>query len=571
MYGLHGEADLPEQELLHLDGYKGSKPVRIGNGAATQKQLDIYGEVMDAALKLSDYVGKIDSDMWLHLRGICDHVVQHWQDKDSGIWEVRAGPYHFVYSKVMCWVALDRGLTIAGRYGFPADTRKWQEVRARIKEEVLEKGWKEDKMAFVQHYDTDVLDASNLLIPMLGFLPFDDRRIVSTIKAIERELGHDGFLYRYTAEDGLAGGEGTFLLCTFWLIQCLVALGRLDEAERLLHRVEGAANHLGIFSEEYDLNWKEALGNFPQAFTHIGYINSVIALCEAKTSMAKSEEEKRAPRRRLLLLDKVVLNDGKPRQAMPTETIAMRLKDSMNILRGAAFDTKRGRVAYERMRDLEAYEDYVELSYALKKMDLNELAAREEQLAFWINLYNVIVIHGVIALGITDSVKEVRNFFRRIQYQIGDMVFTPDDVEHGILRGNSRPPNSLFRLFTEKDRRLTFAVEPIDPRIHFALVCASSSCPPIEVYTPENLEKELTIAGETFLNAGGIRVHREENRVSLSRIFKWYGGDFGRTLPERLKFIAAYLYNHEERRFLEEEAGHVRVGYQDYDWRLNRY
>jgi len=472
----------------------------------------------------------------------------------------------------MCWVALDRGLIIARRYGFPGDLERWEETKDKIKGEVLVKGWNGEKRAFVQHYETDALDSSTLLMPLLGFLPFDDHRIVSTIEATQRELGHDGFLYRYVGEDGLPGGEGTFLLCTFWLIDCLIGLKRFEEAETLLRRMERIANHLGLFSEEYDVHWREALGNFPQAFTHIGYINSVIALCQAKGKMAaEGEREKAVPRRKLLLTSRIVLNEGKAPQDIPVKDIAMKLKDSMNILRGAFFETKRGRVAYEQMERSEAYRKYVESSYSLKKMELEELKSREERLAFWINLYNVIVIHGVIKLGIRDSVKEVGNFFRRVQYQIGDLFFTPDDIEHGILRGNSRPPNSLFRVFQGNDPQLRFAIKPVDPRIHFTLVCASSSCPPIEVYTPEKLEKELTIAGETFLNGGGIMIDRGKSRVSLSRIFSWYAGDFGKTLPERLRFIAPYLYNRDDRQFLEENAERLKVDYQNYDWRLNRY
>ncbi len=571
MYGLHGEECLPEQELLHLDGYKGSRPVRIGSGAATQRQLDIYGEIMDAALKLSDYVGKIGTELWPFLRDICNYVVMHWQEKDNGIWEVRGGPYHFVYSKVMCWVALDRGITIARRYGFPADLEGWEESRSNIKEEVLERGWNEKKQAFVQHYDTDALDSSNLLIPILGFLPFDDHRVVSTIEATQKELGHDGFLYRYATEDGLPGGEGTFLFCTFWLIACLIALQRLEKAETLLHRVEGAANHLGLFSEEYDVRWKEALGNFPQAFTHIGYINGVIALRQAKEKTTVERQQEWVPAQRLLLSNRIVLNDGEAQQDIPPKEIAVRLKDTMNILRGAFFDTSRGRVAYERMRKSEVYREYVELSYTLKKMDLDDLLSRDEQLAFWINVYNVIVIHGVIELGVRDSVKEVRNFFRRIQYQIGHMFFTPDDIEHGILRGNRRPPNSLLKLFRGSDSRLKFMVKPIEPRIHFALVCASSSCPPIEVYTAGGLEKELTIAAEAFLNGGSVKIHSKRKLVSLSRIFKWYREDFGKNQVEVLRFIAPYLYKAEDRDFIEENAADIKLTYQDYDWRLNRY
>jgi GH15 family glucan-1,4-alpha-glucosidase len=282
MYGLRGAEELPEEELAHLDGYKGSRPVRLGNAAAQQRQLDIYGEIMDAALKLSDFVGKIDRDLWTSLARVCDYVGEHWQDKDQGLWEVRCGPYDFVYSKVMCWVALDRGLIIARRYGFPGNLREWEKTRATIKEEVLNRGYSETRGAFRQHYDTDALDASNLLLPLVGFLPFDDPRVITTIEGIQRELGRDGLLLRYAGEDGLQGGEGAFLLCSFWLVDCLIGLGRLEEAEALLRRLERAANHLGLFSEEYDLVWREALGNFPQAFTHIGYINSVVALQQAK-------------------------------------------------------------------------------------------------------------------------------------------------------------------------------------------------------------------------------------------------------------------------------------------------
>jgi GH15 family glucan-1,4-alpha-glucosidase len=570
MYGLRGEGDLPEEELDHLDGYKGSRPVRIGNGAAEQKQLDIYGELMDAALKLSDYVGKIDAKIWPFLRGVCDYVIDHWRDKDSGIWEVRGGPFEFVYSKVMCWVALDRGIIIAKRYGFPADLKKWEKTSDEIKEEVLGKGWNEKKKAFVQHYETDVLDSSNLLIPILGFLPFTDPKVISTVEATQRELSHDGFLYRYIGDDGLSGEEGTFLLCTFWLINNLIALGKLVEAEALIHRIEGIANHLGLFSEEYDVHWRESLGNFPQAFTHIGYINSVMALQQAKQKDTE-HDKKELPKANIMLAGKIVLNDGEPRQDIPPKEIAAYLKNSMNVLRGAFFDTQKGRVAYERMQKSQAYAEYLELSYTLKSMDLSELKTPQEQIAFWVNMYNVIVIHGVVELGIRDSVKEVRNIFKRIQYQIGDMFFSPEDIEHGILRYNRRPPNSLFRLFKKDDRRLHFSVQEMDPRIHFALVCASSSCPPIGFYSPEKLDEELTIAGESFLNGGGFKLDRQRNRAVVSRIFKWYAGDFGNSHAEILKFIAQCIFNDDDRKYLLENSENIKIDYQDYDWRLNRY
>jgi GH15 family glucan-1,4-alpha-glucosidase len=577
MYGLRGERDIRETELAHLDGYKGSRPVRIGNGAFRQRQMDIYGELMDAALKLANYVGKITVEQWPVLREICEYVAGHWQEKDFGIWEVRNGPWHFVYSKVLCWVALDRGITIAERYGFDADTEEWLKVKERIKAEVLDRGFSDTKEAFVQHYETDALDASSLLIPMLGFLPFDDCRVISTVEAVAKELTQDGLLYRYSGEDGLAGEEGTFLLCSFWLADCLIHMGRLEEAEQLLQRLEATANHLGLFAEEYDVERKQLLGNFPQAFTHIGYITSVVYLLRAKEERQRQEQKRKGLRVNLAKLlrkrvpaTKLVLNEGTPDSTFPVKDLAVTLRSTMNLLRGAFFDISRGRVAYERMGESSLYADYKKLALNLQRFDPGCLTSTEERTAFWINLYNVIIIHGVIELDITDSVREVSRFFRRIRYRIGQNCYTPDDIEHGILRANKRPPHSLFRVFGKNDDRKNYSLEQIDPRIHFALVCASSSCPPIDVYTAENLDEEFDQAAKTFLNGGGLQVDKKRMKVSLSRVFRWYGSDFKAHRAEQLRWLADYLYDREDRQFLQEHAGTVTVSYQKYDWRLNR-
>lgn len=268
---------------------------------------------------------------------------------------------------------------------------------------------------------------------------------------------------------------------------------------------------------------------------------------------------------------KILLNDGEPSGDVSSREMAARLKGAMDSLRVAFFEPGTGRVAYERIRDSEIYQSYLKLSNNLKNLDLEKLARREERISFWVNLYNVIVIHGVIALGINDSVKEVWNFFRRVYYQIGNHFFSPDDIEHGILRGNRRPPYALFRRFRAGDQRLHLIVEPLDPRIHFTLVCGSSSCPFIEVYTPENLEEELTIASQSFINSRGVILDRSQRSLSLSRIFKWYAPDFGATQAERLRFIARYIANAPDRKFIEDRADSLKVTYQSYDWRLNRY
>jgi len=355
-------------------------------------------------------------------------------------------------------------------------------------------------------------------------------------------------------------------------VDCLIGMGRLGDAELLLRKLESTANHLGLFSEEYDVQWLESLGNFPQAFTHIGYINSVIKLLEAKGEVVRKDQDyKKLSFWEQLIPTKILLNDGEPKREVPSKKIASVLKNSMNVLRGAFFDTARSRVAYEKMKGSDAYEESIELSYSLKTMKLDDLLKREEKIAFWINLFNVMVIHAVIELNIRDSVKEVRNFFRRVCYQIGDMQFTLFEIEHGILRGNARPPHGLLKTFHKGDRRIHYSIEPIDPRIHFALVCASSSCPPIDVYTVENLDNELDISGRTFLNAGGVIIDRDSGILKISRIFKWYAKDFGETKEERIMFIAPYMYKEEDRLFMEKNAGDLKVEYQDYDWRLNRY
>ncbi len=276
MYRVDGADDLEEEELVHLEGYLGSRPVRIGNGAHRQSQHDIYGEVLASAHLLFSNGTPISDDQWEPLRTLANLAQSTWHEPDSGIWEVRGGPYHFVYSKVTCWVALDRAVALAESTGRAGPEREgWKRTAHAIKEEVLQLGWSDRKQAFVQHYDTDAMDASNLLIPLMGFLPIDDPRVVSTVQRIRQELGPEPLLRRYLTDetdDGLTGNEGAFTLCGFWLVQVISWMGEMDEASRLFWEIIGYANHLGLFSEMIDTDTGVALGNFPQAFTHIGLI-----------------------------------------------------------------------------------------------------------------------------------------------------------------------------------------------------------------------------------------------------------------------------------------------------------
>jgi GH15 family glucan-1,4-alpha-glucosidase len=288
MYGIDGRRHLTERVLDHLEGYRRSGPVRVGNGAYDQLQLDVYGEVLETAYLWSRR-HEVTEGTWFTLQRLVDWVADNWRRPDSGIWEVRAGLQHYVFSKVMCWVALDRGIRIARRFRLPADLTRWQAERAAVHAEVMEKGWSEAKQSFVQYYGTEALDASNLVIPMVHFLPSDHPRVRGTINATLRELTSEDqeLVYRYRNEDGLPGEEGVFSICTFWLAEALAMSGDIERGERIFQRMLKHANHVGLYSEELNPVSGEFLGNHPQAFTHIALINCAHVLETMKRRRAR--------------------------------------------------------------------------------------------------------------------------------------------------------------------------------------------------------------------------------------------------------------------------------------------
>ncbi|MDY6892875.1 MAG: glycoside hydrolase family 15 protein [Chloroflexota bacterium] len=275
LYGIDSIVPPEEQELSHLRGYRNSSPVRIGNGAHNQLQLDVFGEVVDAAYTYLNIAGYISNKTWEVLENFIDSACRLWQLPDSGIWEVRGGPYHFIHSKLMCWVAVERGMRIAEKLGHTEKVDRWRATAGDIRDDIMSKGWNEDKQAFTQHYDTSALDASNLLMTLFGFLPVSDERIISTVERTMEELNWDGLLRRYRTEetdDGLSGSEGAFLWCSFWLVRILLRMDRIEEATNLYQRLLNCGNHLGLFSEMVDPVSGEMLGNFPQALNHLAVI-----------------------------------------------------------------------------------------------------------------------------------------------------------------------------------------------------------------------------------------------------------------------------------------------------------
>jgi len=293
VYGLRGRENMEEEILTHLSGYRGSKPVRVGNNAYEQEQWDIYGSLLDVIWHLYQLKGKsvLVETTWKTLCAIANHVVVIWRKPDEGLWEVQGGKNHFVYSKVMCWVALDRVLKLQSACGFEGDTDTWIREMASIKTEVLTRGWNKKLKSFTQSFDSDELDASLLLLPVVGFIEGTDPRMLSTIRMIQKGLksSEEGILYRYTSSDGLPGKEGAFLLASFWLVDALVLAGKNEEAKELFERLLPLSNHVGLYSEELNPTDKTFLGNFPQAYTHIGLINSAMRLSEA--GLAPDEKE----------------------------------------------------------------------------------------------------------------------------------------------------------------------------------------------------------------------------------------------------------------------------------------
>jgi GH15 family glucan-1,4-alpha-glucosidase len=280
MYGIDGRTDLDEFELTELEGYRGSRPVRIGNGAAQQKQLDVYGEVVDSAYLHLRFGKAKAAPMRGTLVAVVDQAAEHWDEPDNGIWEMRGGPQHFVYSKLLCWVALDRGISLSPELKVDNSRRdKWIWTRERIRHTILTRGWSDKLGAFRQVLDEDHLDATSLMVPLLRFLPALDPRMRQTVKTIQRDLtDENGFVYRYRRDDGLGASEGTFLLCSFWLVDNLALQGQIVPARDLFERLTSHVNDLGLFSEELDPDSGELLGNFPQALTHLAIVNAAAHL-----------------------------------------------------------------------------------------------------------------------------------------------------------------------------------------------------------------------------------------------------------------------------------------------------
>jgi GH15 family glucan-1,4-alpha-glucosidase len=283
MYGVGGERRLNEFEVKHLEGYRRARPVRVGNAAERQTQLDIYGELMDLAYRWHSLGHSPDDDYWEFLVELVNKAASCWQHPDQGIWEMRGEPRHFVLSKAMCWVALDRGLKLVRELKRSAPEGEWARARDEVCSAIESRGYDKSRGVFVQAFDSPVMDASLLLLPTVGFVDFKDERMVRTVEAVEKDLGEDGLIRRYSAGgEGMKGTEGAFLACSFWLAECLARQGKLEHAHKVFRRAAETGNDLCLFSEEYDTSAGEMVGNFPQGLTHLSLISTAVAFAEVE-------------------------------------------------------------------------------------------------------------------------------------------------------------------------------------------------------------------------------------------------------------------------------------------------
>ncbi len=292
MYAVDGGRELPERELDHLPGWEDSRPVRVGNGAVGQTQSDVLGEVMIALAKARRLGLPESRESWEVQRALVDDLADHWQEKDNGLWEIRGPAQHFTHSRVMVWAAFDRAVRAVEEDGLPGDVDRWRELRDKVHREVLRRGFDKDRGTFTQHYDTSEVDAALLLIPTVGFLPYDDERFLGTVRAVEEDLMRDGFVLRYRTDsgvDGLSGKENPFLACSWWLVEAYARCGRLEDARSLMERLLDVLNDVGLASEEYDPETGQLVGNFPQAFSHLALVGAAQALMEGGDPTGRRE------------------------------------------------------------------------------------------------------------------------------------------------------------------------------------------------------------------------------------------------------------------------------------------
>lgn len=540
-----------ERIARHLAGYKGAEPVRLGRNPGEASALEISGEVLDLFFAFSRRGGEIGSGDWTRLRPLVDRAAATWRRPDSGRAEPSVRPG--IHARLMAWVALDRGIRIALRNGFRADLARWRNERAAVRQDILRRGVSRRTGAFRTDDETGGTDDGVLRIPLVGFLPATDRRVAATL----RELDADRL-----REDG-------FLLPFFRYLRCRILQGRLDEVAEGLRRVREFSGPSGLLGERYDPVFREIGGNLPRASAHAACALATLEYLAARNAPPPPPSPLWSRRAARLFRPARLSPPRRPRrEAVPADPNRA-LRDVLRRLADHFYDAHEQRVDYAGIRSSAVFDRMRDCVADLRGFDPETLGTDAERIAFWINLFNLLTIHAVVALGVRDSVREIPFFFRRATYVVGGRSYRLGDIEHGVLRGNRRPPFRPSRPFGPADPRLRTLPETPDPRTIFGLVRAARTGPPLGVYAADTLGRRLDASARVFLN-GTSRLDMRDRTLWVSELFKRRRSDIGARDADLVRFVARFWYRTDPADWLVSEADRIAIRYFPFDWRLNR-
>lgn len=579
-YLLHAIARLPSPRTLlhaprsvaldHLSGYRGT-PAAVQSEAVAQCDYTTVGFLLDAALLLSRHGVPIERSLWEQLQPLVDFAAQTWPHPDLGYATSSLGPRHFTLSKLLWWMALDRGVKLAQRYGYPGDVDWWKEQRQAVRDTIITQSYRADKGLFAMHPDSDEIDPALLLLPITGFLPADDPRVKRTLAAIELVVRGAQESNRSSEEVDVAVEPHFHNLFPYWHVNCLILQQRFDDAEERLRLLHTTSNHLGLFGEHFDGLFREINGNFPAGRVHAAYAVTVMNFFNGLNRLQRSEPP--APERRLgMVFRSHLLNpvsDQTNGSALsPSHDADQMLQQALNELRREFYDAHEQTLEYARIRGTQSYQRFRDAITALREFDPLVLESDAHRLVFWLNVFNAAVIHGIVELGLTRSVRDVPLFFDRIQYKIGRFLFTPSDIEHGILRANAPPPGKRRNKFIQKDPRCRLGPGSCDLRVHFAMFRGTRSAPYLDVYILDRLESMLNDAARVSVNAAA-QVVKKKRTLLLPEQIAWYRQDFPQENTQFVSYLSRFFNDPEVVEWLGENAHRVNIEYQSFDWRLN--
>lgn len=522
---------------------------------------------MEAHFTRSRLSGDIETHYWRRLLHLVNAAALNWREATPLADDPEGVPRHYTFNKLMWWVVLDRGIQLAERFSFPGNVDEWKTQRENLREDIIARGYDTSTGTFTSHYDTVQIDASLTALPVLGFLSVEDPRVRRTLSAIEKDLVHDNCLIKNHATPAAHDEHPVRLDYACWYAQCLTLQGRLDEAAHGLRQLQSLGSRLGLFSTTYDKAYDQLEGDFPDIRSMADYGIAIFRYIETRMRQEPMSAKPRSRSFSWLFRSaglKPPPNDGPKDADRPDSALQVALHE----LRHEFYDGHYQRMEYHRIRGTRSYQRFLEAIAELQDFESTELATDDAKRGFWLNVFNASVIHGIVELGLTHSVKDVPLFYDRVQHRIGGLQFTPMDIEHGILRGNAPLPGRRRNRFSQRDNRRLLAVSQPDPRVHFALYGGNRGSPYFDVYTAERSDSLLDQAARAFINATS-HADIARNTLALSQKLEWYRGDFPEGQGPFLQYLSSYFDDPEASQWLADHGRRIRLVFREYDWTLN--